>query len=83
VSGYLYDATRSGLRGAHQSHAWIETYLPGLGWVGFDPTNRQLVNECYITLAVGRDYEDAAPVKGSYVGAGTRTMNVTVTIDRI
>jgi transglutaminase-like putative cysteine protease len=83
VSGYLYDATRSGLRGAHQSHAWIETYLPGLGWVGFDPTNRQLVSECYITLAVGRDYEDAAPVKGSYVGAGTRTMNVTVTIDRI
>ncbi len=51
--------------------------------MGFDPTNRQLVNEGYITLAVGRDYDDAAPVKGSYVGAGTRIMNVIVSVERL
>ncbi len=83
VSGYLYDALRGDLRGAHQSHAWVEVYIPGHGWVGFDPTNRQLVDECYITLATGRDYEDAAPVKGSYVGAGTRVMKVSVSIERL
>jgi len=83
VSGYLYDAARDGLRGAHESHAWVETYIPGQGWVGFDPTNRQLVSECYITLATGRDYEDAAPVKGSYVGAGTRIMKVGVSVERL
>lgn len=83
VSGYLYDAQRGHLRGAHESHAWVEVYLPGHGWTGFDPTNRQVVNDCYITLAVGRDYEDAAPVKGSYVGAGTRVMNVSVSVERL
>jgi transglutaminase-like putative cysteine protease len=83
VSGYLYDAQRGDLRGAHESHAWIEVYIPGLGWTGFDPTNRQRVNECYITLATGRDYEDAAPVKGSYVGAGTRIMKVAVSVERL
>lgn len=83
VSGYLYDSQRDGLRGAHASHAWTEIHVPGQGWVGFDPTNRQLVNEGYITLAVGRDYDDAAPVKGSYVGAGTRIMNVSVSVERL
>lgn len=83
VSGYLYDASRGHLRGAHASHAWVEAYLPGRGWIGFDPTNRQDVNECYITLATGLDYEDAAPVKGSYVGAGTRVMEVSVSIEQL
>ena len=83
VSGYLYDPSRGHLRGAHESHAWIEAYIPGHGWQGFDPTNRQVVNECYITLAVGRDYDDAAPVKGSYVGAGSRVMKVSVSVERL
>ena len=83
VSGYLYDSSRGHLRGAHESHAWVEVYIPGHGWQGFDPTNRQVVSECYITLAIGRDYEDAAPVKGSYVGAGTRVMHVSVSVERL
>ena len=83
VSGYLYDEKRGHLRGAHESHAWVEVYVPNRGWVGLDPTNRQGVDERYITLAVGRDYEDAAPVKGSYMGAGTRTMKVAVSVERL
>ena len=83
VSGYLYDAQRADLRGAHESHAWVEAFIPGMGWVGFDPTNRQWVTEAYITLAVGRDYEDVAPVKGTFTGAGTRVMKVSVSIEKL
>lgn len=83
VSGYLYDSQREELRGSHASHAWFEAYIPGYGWAGFDPTNRQRVNEGYITLATGRDYGDAAPVKGSYVGAGTRVMKVSVSVEQL
>ncbi len=44
VSGYLYNGPAEHLKGAQASHAWVEIYLPGLGWVGLDPTNNQEVN---------------------------------------
>lgn len=46
------------------THAWVECRLPGLGWVGFDPTNQTLADDHHVTIAVGRDYQDVPPSKG-------------------
>ncbi|MDE2815333.1 MAG: transglutaminase family protein [Chloroflexota bacterium] len=46
------------------THAWVECRLPGLGWVGFDPTNQTLAGDHHVTIAVGRDYQDVPPSKG-------------------
>lgn len=55
--------------GAQATHAWTEVLIPNAGWRGFDPTHQLLANNGYITVAVGRDYQDAAPQKGTYKGA--------------
>jgi transglutaminase-like putative cysteine protease len=53
---------------ADATHAWVEAYLPSLGWVGFDPTNNILAGERHIRAAVGRDYADVPPTRGTYKG---------------
>jgi transglutaminase-like putative cysteine protease len=74
VSGYLYHTTEN----AHPAtdgatHAWVEALLPGLGWVGFDPTINQLASEQHIRTATGRDYADVPPTRGMMKGkAGTQ-----------
>ena len=83
ASGYLYNGPTDHLVGAQASHAWPEVFLPGVGWVGFDPTNDNLADERYIKVAVGRDYEDVAPIRGSYKGTGHCEMSVTVEVDKI
>ena len=88
VSGYLWDpgpdAGQELMRGAQASHAWVEIYLPEHGWLGLDPTNSKVVNEQYIAIATGRDYEDIAPVRGTFYGGGHhRTMHVQVDVRRI
>ncbi|BCU78844.1 transglutaminase [Luteolibacter sp. LG18] len=83
ASGYLYNGPRDRLVGAQASHAWCEVYLPGAGWIGFDPTNGTLADARYVKIAVGRDYDDVAPVKGSYHGHGHCHMEVTVEVSRI
>lgn len=50
------------------THAWAEVLIPGAGWRGFDPTHRILADDTYIRVAVGRDYRDAAPQRGSFKG---------------
>jgi transglutaminase-like putative cysteine protease len=81
VSGYL--ETSPGLSlGSDASHAWVETYLPGSGWVGFDPTNGVLVGQTYIKVGHGRDYDDVPPVKGLRRGGGTETLRVAVSVLR-
>ena len=50
------------------THAWAEVLIPGAGWRGFDPSHGLLVNDSYILVAVGRDYQDAAPLRGSFKG---------------
>jgi len=83
VSGYLETLPPPGkpkMIGADASHAWVSVYIPDSGWVDFDPTNNQMANERYITLAWGRDYGDVAPVKGVVMGGGTHRLSVTVDV---
>ncbi|MGB3210346.1 MAG: transglutaminase family protein [Desulforhopalus sp.] len=83
VSGYLETIPPPGkpkLVGSDASHAWVAIFIPDFGWVDFDPTNNQLTNESYITLAWGRDYGDVAPVKGVVMGGGTHRLSVTVDV---
>ncbi|MDZ7629132.1 MAG: transglutaminase family protein [Parvularculaceae bacterium] len=67
VSAYLFMADGSG---QEASHAFAEAHLEGLGWVGFDPANRQSPDARYVRIASGLDYHDAAPVRGLRIGAG-------------
>jgi transglutaminase-like putative cysteine protease len=54
------------------THAWAEVLIPGVGWRGFDPTNRLCANDQYISVAVGRDYLDAAPQRGTFRGSAAQ-----------
>ena len=84
VSGYLLDNySDDNLRGNEASHAWVEIYLGKYGWIGFDPTNRKIVDDTYIILAFGRDYGDVAPVIGTYYGSGANTLKISVQVDRL
>jgi len=80
VSGYLYNGPADQLRGAQASHAWVEVYLPEQGWHGLDPTNDCQPDERYVRIAVGRDYADVTPIKGTYRGTGERKMTVDVQV---
>ncbi len=82
ASGYLYNGPADTLVGAQASHAWAEVYLPGAGWIGFDPTNNNLADERYVKVAVGRDYDDVSPVRGSYLGTGHCRMEVLVEVEK-
>jgi transglutaminase-like putative cysteine protease len=72
VSGYLYDPALDGgaaVQGAGATHAWTEIYLPGAGWVEFDPTNGSIAGENLIRVAVTRDPAQASPIGGTFSGA--------------
>jgi transglutaminase-like putative cysteine protease len=70
VSGYLYNPNQDGVgsSGAGSTHAWAEVYVPGAGWITFDPTNRSVGGFNLIPVAVGRDIRQIMPVAGSFVG---------------
>jgi transglutaminase-like putative cysteine protease len=79
VSGYLYQQGRSQERSTNDAmHAWVEAYLPELGWVGFDPTNNTLADERHVCVAVGRDYADVSPTRGVFRGKAESELAVTV-----
>lgn len=63
-----------------ESHAWVEAFVPGLGWIEADPTNDCLADERHIVVAVGRDYADVAPIRGLHSGGGPSTLDVAVTM---
>jgi transglutaminase-like putative cysteine protease len=89
VSGYLYDPSLDGGEesdtvGAGYTHAWLQAYLPGAGWVPFDPTNNLLGGTQLIRVGVARDPSQAAPVSGSWFGESGDYlgMDVSVTVER-
>jgi transglutaminase-like putative cysteine protease len=83
VSGYLASSGDAHDRStANATHAWVEARLPGLGWVGFDPTNDTLTQERHIAVAVGRDYGDVPPTRGIFKGGTGSELRVAVTVSR-
>lgn len=87
VSGYLYDAdqTAIGSTGTGSTHAWAEVYVPGAGWITFDPTNRSVGGFNLVPVAVGRDIRQTMPVTGSFVGNSEafRGMEVRVKVEAL
>jgi transglutaminase-like putative cysteine protease len=82
VSGYFFNGKTEESE-VEASHAWLEVYLPGYGWKGYDPTHRRTVDVRYIKLAVGRDYADVRPVAGRFLGRGRQSMEVEVRVRRL
>jgi transglutaminase-like putative cysteine protease len=81
VSGYLFqhsDKRERSTDGA--THAWVEALLPNLGWIGFDPTNNTLARERHIRVAVGRDYGDVPPTRGTFRGKAESELSVSVRV---
>ena len=76
------DGTIGRMIGATATHAWIEVLVPGMIWVGFDPTNRQWVNERYVTVSYGRDFRDATPLRGTFKGSGGQVLKARVFMKR-
>jgi len=84
VSGYLYDeklvGAAGGLVGGGATHAWVQIYLPGAGWVEFDPTNGQVGGKNLIRVAVVRDPPQAVPLSGTFTGAASDFLGMTVNV---
>jgi transglutaminase-like putative cysteine protease len=81
VSGYLFTGAEDHDRSAEDAtHAWVEAYLPGPGWVGFDPTNNLIAADRHIRVAIGRDYADVPPTRGVFKGAAETELSVAVQV---
>lgn len=79
VSGYICP-NKNGMRGEGATHAWVEAFIPFYGWTGLDPTNNCVVNENHVRLAVGKNFYDCSPVRGTYRGTSNHTLQVAVTV---
>ena len=79
VSGYVCPHDND-LRGEGATHAWVDAYIPFYGWLGLDPTNNCIVNDRHVRLAIGRNFSDCSPVKGTYKGTAEQTLEVGVSV---
>jgi transglutaminase-like putative cysteine protease len=83
VSGYLYSGEGNNGAGSAASHAWVDAWIPETGsWIGIDVTHRAPTGAQHCRLAVGRDYLDAAPVRGVRRGGGREMMAVDVVVSK-
>lgn len=82
VSGYLVntDGLLSGSDGSGSTHAWAEVFLPGAGWVAFDPTNRSIGSGNLISVAVVREMSQAVPVSGQFIGDKDDLLEMSVAV---
>jgi transglutaminase-like putative cysteine protease len=79
VSGYLFRPSSAEL----ETHAWVEAYMPSIGWLGLDPTHGELASESHIAVAMGRSYADVPPNRGVYRGGAEERIDVSVRIQRL
>jgi len=82
VSGYLFHNGSARDTAPNATHAWVEAYLPELGWIGIDPTNDTIAGERHIRVAIGRDYADVPPTRGVYKGDAESELAVAVTVSQ-
>jgi transglutaminase-like putative cysteine protease len=84
VTGYLYraaaDSGSTCAVGAGATHAWADIYVPGAGWIAYDPTNGTIGGKDLIRVAVTRDISQAVPIKGSFVGIPGSYLGMTVDV---
>src|SRR5258708_10114646 len=78
VSGYIFNPIQQWQSGT--THAWAEVFVPGAGWITFDPTNRQLGGFNLIPVAVARDLSQAMPVSGTFTGTSNDQVRLTVSV---
>jgi transglutaminase-like putative cysteine protease len=86
VSGYVETVPPVGmdkLVGADASHAWFSVFIPGMGWIDFDPTNNTIPAGQHITIGWGRDYADICPLKGVILSSGPHKLHVSVDVRRV
>lgn len=79
VSGYICP-NKNGMRGEGATHAWVEAYIPGHKWAGIDPTNNVWVTNAHVKLAVGRDFKDCTPIKGTFKGPARQQLSIHVSV---
>lgn len=79
VSGYF--RRDDGVVDQEAGHGWAEALVPNLGWVGFDPANKICTTDAHLRLAVGLDYDGAAPIRGSRRGGGPEILSVSLRVE--
>jgi transglutaminase-like putative cysteine protease len=81
--GVCQDFAHLAIACIRSSHAWFASYIPGIGWLDFDPTNNVIPSTQHVTIGWGRDYFDVAPLKGVILSSGSHHLSVSVDMKRI
>jgi transglutaminase-like putative cysteine protease len=81
VCGYIYTGNTGETRAqSDASHAWVQLYIPNVGWKGFDPTNGILTHQDHVRVGVGRNYRDVSPVTGTLYSPASESMRIDVEV---